>query len=137
MAEIKTKPTPVDARAYLDSVEPERRRLEGFAVLELMERVTGQPGVMWGPTMIGFGSVPYTTSSGTSQMFVIGFSPRKATFTLYGLYSAYAPHDPLLDELGPHTVGKGCLYLKKLDDVDLGVLEQLIRKYWTTPLALG
>lgn len=134
MAEPKTKPTAMDARAYLDSVEPERRRLEGFAMLELMERVTGEQGVMWGPTMIGFGSVPYTTSSGTSQMFVIGFSPRKASLTLYGLYSAYAPPQPLLDELGPYTTGKGCLYLKKLDDVDLGVLEKLAKQSWENPV---
>lgn len=134
MAEPKTKPSAVDVRAFLDSVEPERRRLEGFAMLELMERVTGEPGVMWGPTMVGFGSVPYTNSSGTTNWFVIGFSPRKATFTLYGLYNAYTPHDPLLDELGPHTTGKGCLYLKKLEDVDQQVLEKLVRQSWENPL---
>lgn len=134
MAEIKTKPTAVDARAYLDSVEPERRRVEGFAMLELMERVTGEPGVMWGPTMIGFGSRPYTNTTGTNNWFIVGFSPRKATFTLYGLYNDYGPPEPLLDELGPHTTGKGCLYLKRLDDVDLGALEKLVRQSWENPL---
>lgn len=134
MAEPKTKPTGVDARAYLDSVEPERRRLEGFAMLELMERVTGEPGVMWGPTMIGFGSVPYTTSSGTNQMFVIGFSPRKASFTIYGIYSKYGPPEPLLELLGPHATGASCVYVKKVDDLDPDVMEKLIRKYWQNPL---
>lgn len=135
MAEPKTKPTAVDARAYLETVEPERRRREGFAMLELMEKVTGEPAVMWGPTMIGFGSVPYTNSSGTNNWFVVGFSPRKPTFTIYGIFSKYAPPDPLLDQLGPHTTGASCVYVKKLDDLDPAVLETLIRKYWQTPLA--
>ena len=133
---IKTAPTPMDARAYLDSVEPERRRLEGFAMLELMEQLTGEPGVMWGPTIIGFGSRPYTNSTGTHDWFVMGFSPRKASVTLYGLYNDYGPPEPLLEHLGPHTTGKGCLYLKRLDAIDPAVLEKLIRQTWQSPLPL-
>jgi len=131
MAEIKTTATGADVTAFLDAIESEQRRSEGHAVRELMERVTGAPATMWGSSIIGFGSRPYTNSSGTNDWFIVGFSPRKAQLTLYGLYHD-AP-DPLLDELGPHTTGKGCLYLKHLDAADLGVLERLVRQAWERP----
>ena len=130
MAEIKTRPTDVDVTAFLDSVPDERRRAEGHAIRALMERVTGEPAVMWGPTMVGFGSMPYTNTSGTNDWFILGFSPRKADLTLYGLTNAYEPADPLLDELGPHTLGKSCLYVKRLEKVDMGVLEKLVEQAW-------
>jgi hypothetical protein len=130
MAEIKTRPTDADVTAFLDAVDNPRRRAEGHAVRGLMERVTGEPAVMWGPTMVGFGSMPYTNTSGTNHWFVVGFSPRKADLTLYGLHDGYGPHDPLLDELGPHTTGKSCLYVKRLESIDLGVLERLVRQAW-------
>jgi hypothetical protein len=130
MAEIKTRPTDEDVTAYLDSVPDERRRAEGHAMRELMERVTGEPATMWGPTMIGFGSHAYTNTSGTNEWFVIGFSPRKAALTIYGVYDDYGPADPLFDSLGPHTTGRSCLYLKRLDAVDPGVLERLVRNAW-------
>ncbi len=128
MAEIKTRPTGADVTAFLDAVADDRRRTEGHAVRELMERVTGAPATMWGASLVGFGERTYQSSSGTNDWFVIGFSPRKTALTLYGLYHD-AP-DPLLDELGPHTTGKGCLYLKRLDAVDPGVLERLVRQGW-------
>lgn len=130
MAEIKTKPTDVDVTAFLDAVPNERRRAEGHAMRELMERITGEPAVMWGPTMVGFGSMPYTNTTGTNEMFILGFSPRKADLTLYGLTNAYEAHDPLLDELGPHTLGKSCLYVKRLENVNADVLEKLVRQAW-------
>jgi len=71
-----------------------------------------------------------TNTSGTYDWFVVGFSPRKTALTIYGVYDGYGPADPLFDELGPHTVGKGCLYLKRLDAVDASVLERLIRQAW-------
>ncbi len=130
MAEIKTRATDEDVTAFLDRVENERRRAEGFALRELMERVTGEPATMWGPTMVGFGSKPYTTTTGTNDMFILGFSPRKGALTIYGVYNHDGPADPLFEKLGPHTTGKGCLYLKRLDDVDAGVLEELVRQAW-------
>lgn len=130
MAEIKTKPTDVDVTAFLDAVPDERRRAEGHAMRELMERITGEPAVMWGPTMVGFGSMPYTNTTGTNEMFILGFSPRKADLTLYGLTNAYEAADPLLDELGPHTLGKSCLYVKRLENVNADVLEKLVRQAW-------
>lgn len=130
MAEIKTRPTGVDVTAFLDAVPDERRRAEGHATRALMERVTGAPATMWGPSIVGFGSQPYTNTTGTNEWFVVGFSPRKAALTIYGVYDGYGPADPLFEDLGPHTTGKGCLYLKRLDAVDADVLERLVRQAW-------
>lgn len=125
-----TQPHDGDVTAFLDSVADERRRSEGHAVRALMEEVTGAPAVMWGPSMVGFGSHPYTNTTGTQDWFVVGFSPRKAALTIYGVYDDYGPAEPLFDQLGPHTTGKGCLYVKRLDAVDLDVLTRLVRQAW-------
>ena len=127
---MATQPTDAAVAAFLDAVPDERRRAEGRAVRELMERVTGAPAVMWGPSMVGFGARHYRYDSGREgDTFVVGFSPRKAALTIYGVYDDYAP-DPLFTELGPHTTGKGCLYLKRLDAVDPAVLERLVAQAW-------
>lgn len=129
MAEPKTKPTDADVGAYLETVD-EPRRSQAKAVVELMRRVTGAEPVMWGPSMIGFGSYHYKGRSSAGEWFVVGLAPRKAALTIYGVYDDYAPADPLFDQLGPHTTGKGCLYLKSLDKVDTATLEQLVRQAW-------
>lgn len=128
---LATRPTDVDVTAFLDAVPDDRRRAEGHAMRALMERLTGRPAVMWGPSMVGFGSVRFTNTTGTNDWFVVGFSPRKAALTIYGIHDGCAAPDPLLADLGPHTTGKGCLYLKRLDAVDGAVLEELIRRAWT------
>jgi hypothetical protein len=127
---VKTKPSDADVTAFLDAVPDERRRAEGHAMCALMERVTGEKAVMWGPTMVGFGSMPYTNTTGTNDWFILGFSPRKAALTVYGVYDDYGPTEPLFADLGPHETGKSCLYLKRLDAVDGAVLEQLVRTAW-------
>jgi hypothetical protein len=127
VAKIKTRPTGEDVTAFLDSVPDERRRAEGHALRALLERVTGEQATMWGPSMVGFGTRPYTNTAGTNDWFVVGFSPRKRALTIYGIHDGYSAPDPLLDALGPHTTGKGCVYVKRLDQVDLNVLEQLVR----------
>ena len=127
---IKTTATDADVTAFLDGVPHERRRAEGHAMRALMERITGEPAVMWGSTMVGFGSKSYTNTTGTADMFPIGFSPRAGALTLYGVYNDDAPVDPLFSDLGPHETGKGCLYLKRLDAVDGEVLERLVQKAW-------
>lgn len=127
---IATRPTDADVTAFLDAVSDERRRAEGHAMRALMERVTGEPAVMWGTAIVGFGSLPHTNTTGTNDWFVVGFSPRKGALTLYGVHDGYGPADPLLAELGPHDTGKGCLYLKRLDAVDSGVLERIVRAAW-------
>ena len=130
MATPKTRPTDQDVTAFLDAVENPRRRAEGHLLRAMMEEVTQQPAVMWGPTMVGFGSTPYTNTLGTHEWFDVGFSPRKQAMTIYGIHSSYEPADPLLNELGPHTTGVACVYVKRLDAVDLSVLESLVRQAW-------
>ena len=130
MRQIKTRPTLGDATAFLDSVESDRRRAEGHAVRALMERITGAPATMWGPSLVGFGSKPYTSTTGTNDWFIVGFSPGKAALTIYGIYDGYGPPDPLFEQLGPHTTGKGCVYIKRLVAIDVGVLERLVRQSW-------
>jgi len=130
MAEITTKPTDADVNAFLEAVPNERRRAEGFAVLELMKRITHATPVMWGPTMVGFGTMHYRGKTSEGDWFVLGFSPRKAALTLYGLQLAYEGREPLLDELGPHTLGVSCIYVKRLDALDRGVLERLVTQAW-------
>ncbi len=134
MAAIKTRPTGDDVNEFLESVPDQRRRAEGHVLRSLFERVTGAPAVMWGPTMVGFGSRPYTNTTGTNDWFVVGFSPRKSALTIYGIHDGYASvPDPLLAELGPATTGKGCVYVKRFDEIDQRVLEQLIRNAWSSP----
>jgi hypothetical protein len=130
MAKIKTRATGEDVDAFLESVPDERRRADGLALRALMQRVTGVPATMWGPSMVGFGTQSYTNTTGTNDWFVVGFSPRKSALTIYGVHDGYGPVDPLLDDLGPHTTGKGCLYVRRLSEVDEHVLERLVRKAW-------
>lgn len=130
MAAPKTRPTDADVTAFLDAVENPRRRAEGHALRSLMERVTREPAVMWGPSMVGFGATPYTNTLGTYEWFDVGFSPRKQALTIYGIHNAYGPENPLFADLGPHTTGKGCVYVKRLADIDLDVLERLVREAW-------
>jgi Domain of unknown function (DU1801) len=125
-----TAPGPDDVRAYLDTVSDDRRRADAVAALELMREVTGAEPVMWGSSIVGFGTQPYTTSDGKQrEWFAVGLAPRKTALTLYGL-TYYGSHQALLDRLGPHTTGKGCLYLKRLDDVDRDVLAELVALSW-------
>jgi len=137
MAEVKTRATDADVSQFLDSVADERRRGEGHELRALMEGITGQPARMWGPSMVGFGEQPYSTTSTTYDIFVVGFSPRKGALTLYGLQDDEATDDSLLARLGPHTTGKSCLYLKRLADVDHEVLGRLVRDAWDRRTAEG
>jgi hypothetical protein len=130
MAENKTVATDADPHAFLATVTPERRRRDADRVLDLMQRVTGEPPVMWGPSIVGFGSVRYTYASGrTGDWPPVAFSPRKTALTLY-LMDGVEAHADDLAALGPHTVGKGCLYVKDLDAVDVGVLERIVAASW-------
>ncbi|MCB1255739.1 MAG: DUF1801 domain-containing protein [Microthrixaceae bacterium] len=130
MGKIKTRPTGEDVTAFLDSVASTRRRSEGHQTRALFEQLTGTPAVMWGPSMVGFGSKSYTNTTGTNDWFIVGFSPRATALTFYGIYDGYGPPDPLFDELGPHSTGKGCVYVKDLSAIDLSILERLITNAW-------
>lgn len=128
MAELKTQPTDESVVAYLNSVENERRREDSFQVLQLMKEITGEEPQMWGDSIVGFGSYHYKYASGRQgDWFITGFAPRKQALTLY-IMSGFDDYDALLDDLGKHRTGKSCLYINKLDDVDMDVLRELVRK---------
>jgi len=113
---------------FLDGVTHRVRRRDAATLLALMERVTGETAYMWGPSIVGFGEYHYRYDSGREgDAPAAAFSPRKTAMTVY-LTPGFAEHSPLLERLGPHTTGVGCLYLKDLDDVDLDVLEALVRE---------
>jgi hypothetical protein len=131
-SENKTRPTDADVAAFLAAVEHPVRRRDAQRLVELMTRVTGEPARMWGPSIVGFGSYHYRYASGREgDMAAVGFSPRKAATTLY-LTDGVDEHAGLLARLGPHTVGKACVYVKDLDGVDLDVLEEMVRRSYAT-----
>jgi hypothetical protein len=114
--------------AFLDACADEARRTDAKTLAKLMQRVTGNKPAMWGSSIIGFGSYHYAYESGREgDMPVVGFSPRKAANVLYGTIG-FDGAEALLAKLGKHTTGKGCLYIKKLADVDMKVLETLLKK---------
>ena len=134
-AELKTKATEISVADYIAALPDERRRSEAVAIDALFRRVTGLEPKMWGPSIIGYGSYDYTYDSGHSGTSCrAGFSPRKAALTLYVMGEAghSAEGAALLARLGKHTASKGCLYIKKLTDVDLGVLEELVALSWAS-----
>jgi len=125
MAEIKTKATEVSVDDFIEAIDNPQRREDAKKVRALFERLTGEPAKMWGPTIIGFGSYHYKYDSGhEGVMCRMGFSPRKAELVLYVLTGA-AGQEANLARLGRHRTGKVCLYIKKLSDVDEGVLEEM------------
>ncbi|TYD00372.1 DUF1801 domain-containing protein [Arthrobacter echini] len=128
MAELLTQPTSEDPRAFIEAVEHPRRRADALTLLGLMESVTGEPPVMWESSMIGFGEYRYTYPSGhKNNSLAVGFSPRASALALYGLLAAPSS-DELLESLGKHRRGVGCLYITSLASVDLEVLEELVRR---------
>lgn len=122
--DLKTKPTEISVDAFIEAVPDPRRRADAKTVRAMMERITGQPAVMWGPSIIGFGSYRYPCGKNWGTMCRLGFSPRKAELVLYVLTQSEA-QEPLLARLGKHKNGKSCLYIKRLSDVNEGVLEEL------------
>lgn len=128
MAENKTRPTDQDVLDFLESVEHKTRREDGLRLLEIMQEETGEDAVMWGSSIVGFGSYHYTYESGREgDMPLVGFSPRKQSMTLY-IMPGFDDYDEMLDDLGKHKTGKSCLYVNKLADVDEGVLRRLIKE---------
>jgi hypothetical protein len=127
MSENKTKPTATTPDNFLDTVEPEKRREQGRALLKFFEEVTGWKARMWGPSIIGFGEYHYKYDSGREGDFLAtGFSPRKANLTVY-IMPGYQDYGPILDRLGKHKLGKSCLYINKLEDIDMDVLAELVK----------
>lgn len=127
MAKNKTVPTEQSVEGFLNAIEDERKRKDSFTIVELMKQVTGMEPKMWGRSIVGFGLHHYKYESGREgDTIMAGFSPRKQNLTIYNMGGADQFDGDLLQKLGKHTVGGGCLYIKRLDDVDLPTLKSLI-----------
>ena len=128
MAELKTKQTDESVTAFLNAIPDEKKRRDCFTVLNLMKEITGAEPRMWGTSIVGFGSYHYKYASGREgDSFVTGFSPRKQNLTLY-IMSGFDRYAELLTRLGKYSTGKACLYIKKIEDVDLPALRELVKE---------
>ena len=126
MAGNKTIPTKASVEAFINTVEDPVKREDSQRLVEIMKEITGEKPVMWGHSIIGFGSYHYKYESGREgDMIITGFSPRKQNLSLY-VGAGSAKIKPLLKNLGKHTTGKSCLYIKRLSDIDLEVLKTII-----------
>lgn len=140
MAEVKTHATQVDPADFIAAVEPAAKRADAVVLDKLFRRVTGQQPKMWGPTIIGYGSYHYRYDSGhEGRAARVGFSPRKAKHSLYLLGcdggATNARFQDLLGRLGKHSRGASCLYVNKLADIDIAVLEEMIELSWRSSFA--
>ncbi|MAU01245.1 MAG: hypothetical protein CL608_29220 [Anaerolineaceae bacterium] len=127
MSENKTRPTDQSVLDFLNKVDHKTRREDGLALLEMMTEITGEEAVLWGSSIVGFGSYHYKYESGREgDMPLVGFSPRKQSMTLY-IMPGFDAYEDMLAELGKHKLGKACLYINKLADVDDDVLRSLIK----------
>jgi hypothetical protein len=127
MAELKTQKNDLSVEDFINSVADDRKRQDCWTILEMMQRLTGLVPSMWGSSIVGFGNYHYKYASGREgDWFVIGFSPRKQALTLYFLLG-FNDMPELMNALGKYKTGAGCLYIKRLEDVDLGTLEKLIQ----------
>lgn len=140
MAELKTKKNSASVAAFLNKIDDKQKRSDAKKVAALMRKVTGSKAKMWGTSIVGFGNYHYNYASGREGDFMLtGFSPRKQNLTLY-IMAGFDGFDSLMSRLGKHKTGKSCLYIKRLEDIDLVVLESLIsrsvknmrKKYETT-----
>ncbi len=126
-AEIKTKPTTVSVSSFIEGLAEEQKKKDSYVILDMMEKAMKEKPKMWGSSLIGFGEKRYKSPATGREVdwFIIGFSPRKANFSLH-LVIDVQQHADLLAKLGKHKTGVGCLYINKLADVDLKVLEKII-----------
>ena len=127
MAELKTKLNDASVTDFLKGIKDGEKRADSFEILKMMQQITKQGPKMWGSSIIGFGNYHYKYESGREgDWFVTGFSPRKQNLTLY-VMGGFKLHTDLLEKLGRHKTGVGCLYINKLEDVDVKVLKELIK----------
>ena len=128
MAELKTKPTDDDVLAFLNSIEHEQRKKDCLTLLPLFEALTGEPPKLWGKTVVGFGSYHYKYKTGREgDWYATGFSPRKQNLTIY-IMPGFDRYDALMSQLGKFKTGVSCLYVKKLADINLDVLNTLVKE---------
>ena len=121
---------------FLAGIADEQKHIDCLSVLELMKNITGEPAVMWGKAIVGFGSFHYRGKTSEGDWFPVGFSPRKQNLVLY-LHCILEEQTALLGKLGKHKIGKSCLYLKRLDDVHIPTLKKLIKKAYKSPAIAG
>ncbi|MFM9840025.1 MAG: DUF1801 domain-containing protein [Cyclobacteriaceae bacterium] len=127
-SELKTKKTELSVDAFIKKIPDAQKQKDAFAIIGLMEKATKAKGKMWGSAIIGFGDQHLKYESGRElDWFVMGFSPRKQNLTLY-IFGAVEKQQTLLKKLGKHKTGKGCLYINKLEEVDMAVLREIINK---------
>jgi len=126
MSQNKTRPTATSVTSFLEGVEDEIQRQDSYTLLGIMKKITAEEPVMWGPSIIGFGSYHYKYDSGREgDMMLTGFSPRKQNLSVY-IMAGFAKYEELLKELGKHKTGKSCLYIKRLSEINMDVLTELI-----------
>ena len=124
--ELKTKLNDGDVTEFINSIESELKRNDSFKIIEMMKKITKSEPKMWGDSIIGFGNYHYKYASGREgDWFLCGFSPRKQNLSIYIMFNKY---ENILSKLGKHKTGKGCLYVKNLEEIDLKVLENLIKQ---------
>lgn len=128
MAEVKTKPSARSVERFLNGIADSQTRKDCSRLVGIMKRATKATPTMWGPSIVGFGRYHYKYASGREgDWFLVGFSPRKQNLTLY-VMAGFERYDALMRKLGKYKTGKSCLYIKSLDDVDLGVLTELVER---------
>lgn len=128
MSELKTRPTRASVARFIGSIEDERQRKDAKRIDQIMRSVTGSNPVLWGSSLVGYGRYDYRYASGREgSWFLTGFSPRKRNLVIY-VMSGFSTEPALMRRLGRHKTGRSCLYLRKLDDVDLDVLTELVRR---------
>jgi len=127
LAQVKTKPTSQSPTDFINAIQDERKRKDSFVLLEMMKKATGEEPVLWGSSIIGFGCKRYKSAATGREADwpLIGFSPRKASLSLY-ISLSIKEHAAALEKLGKHKTGVGCLYINKLEDVDIKVLKGMI-----------
>ena len=127
MSSNKTIETADSVENFINSVDDEKKRKDCWDMIALMKKVTGAEPVMWGSSLVGFGQYHYKYESGREgDFFITGFSPRKAAFTIY-IMPGFDEYIEQMEKLGPHKTGKSCLYVKSLEVIDRGVLEEIIQ----------
>ncbi len=128
MAELKTQKTGLSVAAFIKTIPEAPKRKDAATIVELMEKATKSKGKMWGPAIVGFGDRRIKYENGRElDWFIMGFSPRKQNLTFY-IPGAVQKHPALLKKLGKYKTGKGCLYINKLEEVDMAVLKKLIKQ---------
>jgi len=133
---LKTQKNDDSIDKFLANIADEQKRTDCLSVLGLMKELTGEPAVMWGKAIVGFGSFHYRGKTSEGDWFHVGFSPRKQNLVLY-LHCELEKQSALLEKLGKHKIGKSCLYLKNLEDAHLPTLKKLIKKAYKSPAITG